>query len=101
MSGKKGNNYIILQEQGIAKIELNRRKGKNLWAIIDLEDLEKALNENPKPKFMYLIPNFQNPTGLTMSLEMRQKILGLAKKYEVLILEDNPYGDLKEMIFLL
>ena len=50
---------------------------------LDLEDLEKALNENPKPKFMYLIPNFQNPTGLTMSLEMRQKILGLAKKYEV------------------
>lgn len=62
---------------------------------LDLEDLEKALNENPKPKFMYLIPNFQNPTGLTMSLEMRQKILGLAKKYEVLILEDNPYGDLR------
>jgi len=43
LSGKKGNNYIILQEQGIAKIELNRRKGKNLWAIIDLEDLEKIL----------------------------------------------------------
>lgn len=62
---------------------------------LDLEDLEKALNENPKPKFMYLITNFQNPTGLTMSLEMRQKILGLAKKYEVLILEDNPYGDLR------
>lgn len=62
---------------------------------LDLEDLEKALNENPKPKFMYLIPNFQNPSGLTMSLETRKKVLDLAKKYEVLILEDNPYGDLR------
>lgn len=62
---------------------------------LDLEDLEKALRATPKPKFMYLIPNFQNPSGLTMSLEVRKEILKLAKKYEVLILEDNPYGDLR------
>lgn len=62
---------------------------------LDLEDLENALSAYPKPKFMYLIPNFQNPTGMTMSLEVRQAILSLAKKYEVLILEDNPYGDLR------
>lgn len=62
---------------------------------LDLEALEKALGTAPKPKFMYLIPNFQNPTGLTMSLEVRKKVLALAKQYEVLILEDNPYGDLR------
>ena len=62
---------------------------------LDLEDLEKALKTSPKPKFMYLIPNFQNPTGMTMSLEVRKSVLALAKKYEVLILEDNPYGDLR------
>lgn len=62
---------------------------------LDLDDLEKALSTNPKPKFMYLIPNFQNPSGLTMSLEVRKEVLKLAKKYEVLILEDNPYGDLR------
>lgn len=62
---------------------------------LDLEDLEKALKISPKPKFMYLIPNFQNPTGMTMSLEVRKSVLALAKKYEVLILEDNPYGDLR------
>lgn len=39
MGKKKGNNYIIDEEKGIAKIELNRRKGDNLWATIDLEDL--------------------------------------------------------------
>lgn len=62
---------------------------------LDMEALENALNTSPKPKFIYLIPNFQNPTGLTMSLEDRKKVLELAKKYEVLILEDNPYGDLR------
>lgn len=60
---------------------------------IDLEALEEALKL--KPKFIYLIPNFQNPTGMTMSLEVRKEVLRLAKKYEVLILEDNPYGDLR------
>lgn len=62
---------------------------------LDLEQLEAALSAKPTPKFMYLIPNFQNPTGLTMSLEVRKHVLSLAKKYGVLILEDNPYGDLR------
>lgn len=62
---------------------------------LDFEALEKALRGVPKPKFIYLIPNFQNPTGLTMPLEDRKKVLELAKKYEVLILEDNPYGWLR------
>lgn len=44
MGKKKGNNYIIDEENGIAKIELNRQKGENLWAIIDLEDLDRVLN---------------------------------------------------------
>ena len=61
---------------------------------LDIEALEKALQTKPKPKMMYLIPNFQNPTGRTMSLEVRKQVLTLAKKYQVLILEDNPYGDL-------
>lgn len=62
---------------------------------LDLEMLEKVLSSYPKPKFMYLIPNFQNPTGITMSLEVRKKVLSLAKRYKVCILEDNPYGDLR------
>ena len=62
---------------------------------LDLEALKQALQMEPKPKFMYLIPNFQNPTGMTMSLEVRKEILKLAKDNGVLILEDNPYGDLR------
>lgn len=61
---------------------------------LDLESLENLLVTNDNVKFIYLIPNFQNPTGMTMSLETRKKVLELAYKYGVLILEDNPYGDL-------
>lgn len=62
---------------------------------MSIEGLEKALNTNPAAKFIYTIPNFQNPSGVTMSLEKRKKVYELAKKYEVLIIEDNPYGDLR------
>ena len=61
----------------------------------DTEILELELNRNPTAKFIYTIPNFQNPTGNTTSLERRKEVLRLAEKYGVYILEDNPYGDLR------
>ncbi len=57
--------------------------------------LEEALKTNPNAKFLYTIPNFQNPTGNTTTFERRKAVLELAKKYGVYILEDNPYGDLR------
>lgn len=62
---------------------------------INIEKLEEAIKASKNVKLLYLIPNFQNPTGLTMSLEKRKQALELAKKYNFLILEDNPYGDLR------
>ena len=62
---------------------------------INTEKLEEALKTEKNVKFIYTIPNFQNPSGVTMSLEKRKKVYELAKKYNVLILEDNPYGDLR------
>ncbi len=62
---------------------------------MNMEDLEKALQTEKNVKFIYTIPNFQNPSGITMSLEKRKKLYELAKKYEVLVLEDNPYGELR------
>ena len=44
---------------------------------------------------MYIIPSFQNPTGRTWSLERRKQILEIARRYELPILEDNPYGELR------
>lgn len=48
-----------------------------------------------KPKFIYLVPNFQNPSGITMSLERRQKVIDLAFKYHIPVVDDNPYGELR------
>lgn len=62
---------------------------------IDLAALEEALKTEPNVKFLYLIPNFQNPSGITTSLEKRKRILELAQRYGFLVLEDNPYGDLR------
>lgn len=59
-----------------------------------LEKLEDAFIQN-NVRFFYTIPNFQNPSGVTMSLEKRRAVYALAKKHGVLILEDNPYGDLR------
>ena len=62
---------------------------------IDPDALERAILENPRTKLLYLIPTFQNPTGITTSLEKRRRIYEIAKKYRLPILEDNPYGELR------
>lgn len=62
---------------------------------ISIGGLEQALKETPKARMLYVIPNFQNPSGITMSLEKRKAVYELACKYNVVILEDNPYGELR------
>jgi 2-aminoadipate transaminase len=57
--------------------------------------LVKLAARSRKPKFIYVVPDFQNPSGVTMSLERRRKILELAYKFEVPIVEDSPYRDLR------
>jgi DNA-binding transcriptional MocR family regulator len=68
---------------------------------IDLEYLESELEKLKKEgniekfKFIYVVDNFHNPTGVSMSLEKRKKIVELSKKYDFLIIEDDPYGALR------
>lgn len=57
--------------------------------------LRKMQMEGRTPKFAYLVPNFQNPTGISMSLERRIKMLELAREYNFIIIEDNPYGEIR------
>lgn len=59
------------------------------------EELEKVLATNDKVKFIYVIPNYQNPSGRCMSLERRKKFMEIVTKYEIPVFEDNPYGDLR------
>ncbi|MDD3832710.1 MAG: PLP-dependent aminotransferase family protein [Oscillospiraceae bacterium] len=62
---------------------------------MDLNALELALKSNANTKIIYTIPNFQNPSGITMSFEKRRLLYDLARQYDVVIVEDNPYGDLR------
>lgn len=58
------------------------------------EELETLLKE-VTPKFLYLIPNYQNPSGKVMGLERRRELLRVAQAYDLLVVEDNPYGELR------
>lgn len=64
-----------------------------------IEELEAVLGrldrEGKRPKFVYSVPSFQNPAGVTMSLERRQRLVELARQRELLVVEDSPYGLLR------
>ncbi|HEY1869256.1 MAG TPA: PLP-dependent aminotransferase family protein, partial [Candidatus Cybelea sp.] len=60
------------------------------------ESLERVLDRaDPFPKFVYLVPNFQNPTGRTLSRERRERIVQICERYDLPIVEDDPYGELR------
>jgi DNA-binding transcriptional MocR family regulator len=59
---------------------------------IDLDSLQRALAAGPPPAFLYTIPTFQNPSGRTQSLEVRRRLVDLAREHELLLLEDDPYA---------
>ncbi|MGZ4108164.1 MAG: aminotransferase-like domain-containing protein [Actinomycetota bacterium] len=60
-----------------------------------VEQLEEALLAGPRPKFVYTVPNFHNPAGVTMSYERRRRLVTLCREAHVPIVEDNPYGMLR------
>lgn len=60
-----------------------------------ISELEKQLAAHPEGKLIYVIPDFQNPTGRTWSLERRRQLAGLSAEYGIAVLEDNPYGELR------
>ena len=66
---------------------------------MDLEVLERKIQEvreqGKRAKLIYLVPDFHNPTGITMSLEKRRRVLELAERYGLFVVEDNPYGKLR------
>ncbi len=94
-----GDKVIVEGPTFLATIQCFRLYGAELIsAPIDADgvrvDQLEALIAEHKPKFVYLIPTFGNPSGAMLSLERRKKVLELAVKYQTLIVEDDPYGDL-------
>ncbi|HNV51875.1 MAG TPA: PLP-dependent aminotransferase family protein [Tenuifilaceae bacterium] len=59
------------------------------------KNLEQLKQKGEKPKFIYVIPDFQNPTGIAMPEERRKEIIAIAKKYDILIIEDSPYREVR------
>ena len=96
-----GDTVICECPSFIGSLNCFRSYGCNLAGVpveadgMNIEKLEEAIKNATNPRFIYTIPNFQNPSGATMSLEKRKAVYALAKKYGLLILEDNPYGDLR------
>lgn len=60
-----------------------------------IEDLERSLNDVKNVKMIYIIPEFQNPTGKTWSLERRKRLAEAADRHQIIVIEDNPYGELR------
>lgn len=60
-----------------------------------MDALEQALKDHPEAKFLYTVPTFQNPTGRTLPVDRRQRMVELARQYDIVIIEDDPYGQLR------
>ena len=98
----QGDTVLCENPSFIGALNAFRSLGANLVGLeltdgdgIDPDALERALRENPRAKLLYLIPTFHNPAGTTMSLERRRAVYAVARRYGVMILEDNPYGELR------
>ncbi|MFE8644090.1 PLP-dependent aminotransferase family protein [Sphingomonas sp. NCPPB 2930] len=94
-----GDKVIVEGPTFLATIQCFRLYGADLVsAPVDAEgvrtDALEALIVEHRPKFVYLIPTFGNPSGALLNLERRRKVLALAVKHQVLVVEDDPYGDL-------
>lgn len=94
-----GDKVIVEGPTFLATIQCFRLYGAEVISApiddhgVKVDELEKLIAEH-QPKLVYLIPTFGNPSGATLSLERRRKVLELAARYKTLVVEDDPYGDL-------
>ncbi|MBE6733784.1 MAG: PLP-dependent aminotransferase family protein [Ruminococcaceae bacterium] len=97
----EGDEVVCEAPSFIGSLNTFRSYGAKLLGVpmdddgMNMEALEETLRTHHKIRFIYTIPTFQNPSGITMSLQKRKRLYELAKQYNVLILEDNPYGELR------
>lgn len=97
----EGDTVICEDPSFIGSLNCFRSHGCNLVGVpidddgMNIDALEEAINQNPNAKFIYTIPNFQNPGGTTLSLEKRKRMYRLALENNLVILEDDPYGNLR------
>lgn len=97
----EGDGVICEELSFVGVLNTLRSYGAKLTGVpmesdgMNLEALKKAMETTPRAKLLYIIPNFQNPTGFTTSWEKRKAIYAMAKEHGLFILEDDPYGELR------
>lgn len=96
-----GDTVLVEEPTYLCALDVFRSYGANFVSVpmdddgMKMDALEEALKAHPETALVYTVPNFQNPTGRTMPAERRKRFAELAAKYDVPVLEDNPYGDIR------
>lgn len=96
----EGDSVIVEAPSFVGGLNAFRSYGANLVGVevesdgINIEKLKKTIENTPNVKLIYTIPNFQNPSGVTMSVEKRKALYEIARDNDIFIIEDNPYGEL-------
>lgn len=97
----EGDEVLVEDPTYLCALDVFRSYGAKFVSVpqdeqgMRVDALEEKLKNHPKAKVLYTVPNFQNPTGKTLPADRRQKVAELAAKYDVMVLEDNPYGDIR------
>ena len=96
-----GDTILVEKPTYMSALDVFNTYGANIVGVemdddgLRMDALEQALKEHPEAKFLYTVPTFQNPTGRTLPVDRRQRMVELARQYDIVIIEDDPYGQLR------
>ncbi len=96
----EGDSVIVEAPSFVGALNAFRSYGANLVGVpveedgMNIEILKETIKNTPNAKIIYTIPNFQNPSGVTMSVEKRKAVYEIARDNDIFVIEDNPYGEL-------
>jgi len=97
----RGDTLLVERPSYTTALQAMRLAGARLVGVaadadgIDIDELETRLAEGPRPKALYIVPTFANPSGATLSLARRKRLLEVAVRHQLFIIEDDAYGDLR------
>ena len=97
----RGDTILVEKPTYMSALDVFNTYGANIVGVemddegLRMDALEQALKNHPEAKFLYTVPPFQNPTGRTLPVDRRQRMVELARQYDIVIIEDDPYGQLR------
>lgn len=97
----RGDTILVEKPTYMSALDVFNTYGANIVGVemddegLRMDALEQALKNHPEAKLLYTVPTFQNPTGRTLPVDRRQRMVELARQYDIVIIEDDPYGQLR------